>query len=348
MTAVNESPRLHTIELTDNGLYCPALEAYIDPWKPVGRAIITHAHSDHASMGHGLYFAHHDSVPILRHRLGDDIDVRGFDYGELLDLGGAANDAPAVTLHSAGHVLGSSQVRIESGEGVTVITGDFKIEPDPSCAPFELVQCDQLITEATFAMPIYRWPAIESEIADIVSWWRHCAARGKTAVLCAYAFGKAQRILAELLRYAEAADEPLPAPEVLQHGAMETLTELYRRAGIAMYPTAAAKDADVLAGQLVLAPPSASGSTWMKRFRKAEIGFCSGWMQVRGNRRRRGYDRGFIISDHADWPQLMQLIDGSGASAVFPTHGNTDILIRYLRERGRACEPLATAFSDEE
>ncbi|GAA3952176.1 ligase-associated DNA damage response exonuclease [Allohahella marinimesophila] len=299
-------------------------------------------------MGHGRYFAHHDSLPILRHRLGDDIDVHGFDYGEPLSVDHALNDAPVVTLHSAGHVLGSAQVRIQNTEGVTVITGDFKIEADPSCAAFELVPCDQLITEATFAMPIYRWPPIESVVADIVAWWRHCAERGKTAVLCAYAFGKAQRILAELLRYAEASGEPLPAPVVLQHGAMEVLTELYRAAGIAMYPTLAAKDAEVVAGQLVLAPPSASGSTWMKRFRKPEVGFCSGWMQVRGNRRRRGYDRGFIISDHADWPQLMQLIDGSGASAVFPTHGNTDILVRYLRERGRACEPLATAFSDEE
>jgi len=325
------------IRPTEAGLFCPAGNFHIDPWKPSATAIITHAHGDHARFGSDRYFAADIGLPLLRERLaGASID--GLGYGEQRRFGDAR-----VSLHPAGHILGSSQVRIEVDGRVCVVSGDYKRNPAPTCAPFEVVPCDVFVTEATFALPVYRWPPIGEIVDDLIAWWDLCAARGVPAVLFCYALGKAQRLLAEL---ALRIDRPVHV-----HGAMIALVERYRELGVGLLPTIpvseSARGRD-FAGELILAPPSAAGSTWMRRFSNASTGFASGWMRIRGNRRRRGYDRGFVVSDHADWPGLIDTIRATGAQRILPTHGNTDALVPYLRELGLDAEPLQTHFERED
>jgi putative mRNA 3-end processing factor len=241
-------------------------------------------------------------------------------------------------------VLGSAQVRIEVDGEVWVVSGDYKRQPDPTCAPFEVVPCDTFITESTFGLPIYRWPDTSDVARDIVAWREHCAARGEAAILYCYALGKAQRVLAELMAHT---DQP-----VLLHGGIATGVDIYRRAGIAMVPTQLISETDkrndAYAGELIIAPPSAAGSSWLRRFRNAQQGFASGWMRVRGNRRRRNMDRGFVISDHADWPALMDTIRATGAQRVIVTHGDTRDLVRALNETGIAAETIATQFGEDD
>lgn len=324
------------VELRPEGLYCPAGGFHIDPWQPVPRAVITHGHGDHARAGMGEYHCSDGSLPVLRWRLGEQ-RYRTHGHGEAFSLGDAR-----VSLHPAGHVLGSVQVRIEAGGAVWVASGDYKRQHDPTCAPFEVVPCDTFITEATFGLPVYRWPDAGEVARDIVAWREHCAARREAAVLFCYALGKAQRLLAEL-----AAHTDRPA---LLHGAIATGVQVYRDAGIAMleaHPVAEQEKGRDYAGELVLAPPSAAGSAWMRRFRRVQTGFASGWMRIRGNRRRRNYDRGFVVSDHADWPDLMRTVRETGARRVIATHGNTDAIVRMLNETGIAAEAFRTGFGDE-
>ncbi len=319
-----------------DGLWCPAGGFHVDPWRPAELAVITHAHADHARRGCGRYIAAADSVGILRHRLGADIDITGVAYGETIVLGEAR-----VSLHPAGHVLGSAQVRVETAAGVWVVTGDFKRDPDPTCVPFEPVACDVLVTEATFALPVYRWPAPGVVARQIHDWWQSNAAAGRPSVLFCYAFGKAQRVLAELAAFT---DQPVHV-----HGAVDAITALYREAGVSMLPTrpvTSRQPADYREA-LVIAPPGAGGSTWMRRFTPCATGFCSGWMAIRGQRRRRGHDRGFVLSDHADWDGLLATVKDSRAGKVLTTHGRDSALIRYLRELGHDAAPLATPWGDE-
>lgn len=330
---------LPLVQLTSQGLYCPRGDFYIDPWRPVARAVITHAHADHARRGSEIYIATRASVPILHKRLGEEQSIQGHEYGEVMRLGAAS-----VSLHPAGHVLGSAQVRIAVDGEVWVVSGDFKRDPDPTCAPFEIVPCDTFITEATFALPIYRWPPSSDVAQAIFDWWQHNRALGKPTVVFAYAFGKAQRILAELRHHT---DEP-----VLTHGAVEAIIQLYRQAGIPMLPTQPVADSGKTrprdyAGELIIAPPGSHASPWMRRFGRCATGFCSGWMRVRGQLRRRGYDRGFVLSDHADWPALLDTIAATGARQVLVTHGNEGPLVRYLREQGLEAAALAAPFGDE-
>lgn len=328
-------PRQDLVVLRPEGLYCPAGDFHIDPWRPVARAVITHGHGDHARGGMGRYHTVADGLPILRWRLGDQ-PYSAYEYGEPFRLGAAD-----VSLHPAGHVLGSAQVRIEADGEVWVVSGDYKRQPDPTCAPFEVVPCDVFITESTFGLPVYRWPHTPDVAREIVEWRDECGARGEAAVLLCYALGKAQRLLAELAAFT---DRP-----ALLHGAVAAGVEVYRQAGIAMLETVpvseTAKGAE-FAGELIVAPPSAAGSAWMRRFRGAQTGFASGWMRVRGNRRRRNYDRGFVVSDHADWPDLMRTIRETGARRVIATHGNTDAILRALNEAGVAAEAFRTEFGE--
>ena len=326
------------LTLTDRGLYCPPGDFYIDPWRRVKRAVITHGHGDHARSGMGHYWTATPGVPLLRKRLGGYSPVEGLAYGEPRAFGPVT-----VSLHPAGHILGSAQVRVAYGGEVWVVTGDFKREADPTCAPFESVPCDVLITEATFAYPVYQWPDPSQVIREIYDWWQACAAEGRAALLYTYALGKAQRIQAGLADYS--------STPVWLHGAMEGLTQIYRDAGVCMIPTtpvSAQARSDAGAGRLILAPPSAAGSKWAKRFRGAETGFASGWMQIRGTRRRKGYDVGFVLSDHADWPGLIRTIEDSGARRVLATHGYTDALLAYLKDRGIDAAALATPYGEEE
>lgn len=325
------------IRATDKGLYCEAGDFYIDPWQPVPRAVLTHAHGDHARFGSEQYFAEASSEGVLRHRLGAQMPLVTKQYGEIFELGDAR-----VSLHSAGHVLGSAQVCVEVGDERWVVTGDYKRAPDPTCVPFDPVQCDVLISEATFALPCYRWPDTAQVIDELWRWWQSNREQGRASVLFCYAFGKAQRVLAELMAHT---DEP-----VFLHGAVVPLVEEYRRAGVRMLPTQPVvreKKADYR-GALIVAPPSAAGSPWMRRFGDASTGFCSGWMRIRGARRRRGYDRGFVLSDHADWPALIATIRDSGAQKIFLTHGYSDALVRYLIENGVDAAALKTAYGEEE
>jgi putative mRNA 3-end processing factor len=328
---------MELITLTPEGLYCPLGGFHIDPWRPVDRALISHAHSDHARPGSRAYHAPMSGVGLLRRRLGENLPVQGHAFGERLELG-----ATTVSFHPAGHVLGSAQIRIEAAGEVWVVSGDYKRAVDPSCEAFEAVPCDVFITEATFALPIYRWDPVDQVMAELFAWWDANAALGRTSVLFCYALGKAQRVLAEIGRRCDR--------EVFVHGAIEALLDAYHAEGVALAPTrpvAGAAGGQSFADALVLAPSSASGSPWMRRFADPSTAFASGWMRIRGHRRWRGFDRGFVLSDHADWPGLLQTIRETGAKRVFATHGYSDALARYLREIGLWAEPLQTLFEGD-
>ena len=320
-----------------HGLYCAAGGFYIDPWRPVEHAVITHAHGDHLRGGSSRYYLAAPGKDVARHRLPDDAALQPLGYGEPITLG-----RTRVTLHPAGHILGSAQVRIECDDRVWVVSGDYKRDPDPTCDAFEVLPCDVFISEATFALPAYRWAETDVVARDILRWWHHNRERGVASVLFAYALGKAQRVLAELSAHT--------ADHVFVHGAIASLVDTYRRAGITMLPTAPATVSQPrdYAGALVLAPPSAAGSTWMRRFGDHRTAFCSGWMRMRGNRRRRGYDRGFVLSDHADWPSLLRTFRETGAKRILLTHGYTDAMCRYLQEQGIDATALRTEYGAEE
>jgi putative mRNA 3-end processing factor len=325
------------IRPTPEGLYCPAGDFHIDPWRAVPRALITHAHADHARHGSRGYLGAEPGVPLLKRRLGADSAIEGIAYGERRRIGGVQ-----VSFHPAGHVLGSAQIRIEHRGEVWVVSGDYKRDPDPTCAPFEVVPCDTFVTEATFSLPVYVWPGGDTVAREILAWWEANRAEGRPSVLFCYALGKAQRVLAELAR--------LTDRTVLLHGAVTPLVKLYRQSGIRMLPSEPVdlRSRRDYAGELVIAPPGAAGTPWMNRFRGGSTGFCSGWMRLRGQRRRRAYDRGFVLSDHADWPGLLRTVEETGAARVLATHGQSDTLVRYLRERGLQADALATLYAGED
>lgn len=323
------------VVLSDAGLYCPAGDFHIDPSRKVAHAVVTHAHADHARPGMGQYWGAQPGEGLLKIRLGRAAPLRSLAYGERTRIGDAT-----VSLHPAGHVLGSAQVRIEVAGEVWVVSGDYKRCPDPSCAPFEPVACDTFVTEATFAQPHFQWQPPARVVQDILSWWQQCKAEGKAAVLFAYALGKAQRILAELAAHSD--------ETVLLHSAMTPLVKAYRQAGVRMLPTEPVGDrpkGTSFAGRLVLAPPGAGGTPWMRRFAPYDTAFASGWMQLEGTRRRAAYQRGFALSDHSDWPGLIRSIEESGARRVLAMHGRTDLLITHLRERGIEAEELGASHA---
>ncbi|OBV36633.1 ligase-associated DNA damage response exonuclease [Janthinobacterium psychrotolerans] len=318
------------------GLYCVPGQFYIDPWRPVERAIITHAHADHARVGHGHYLSAASGVKVLQSRLGP-VTIDGLEYGQTITHNGVT-----VSLHPAGHVLGSSQVRMEHGGEVWVASGDYKLESDPTCLPFEPVRCHTFITESTFGLPIYRWQPSQTVYDDINQWWRRNAAEGRTSVLFCYAFGKAQRILAGL--------DPEIGP-IICHGAAQALSEVYRASGVLLPHTMMVGDVThkaALKTAMVIAPPSAAGSSWMKRFGDYSDAFASGWMLLRGARRRRGVDRGFVLSDHADWPGLMRAIKATEAERVIVTHGSIPVMVRWLQQNGWQAGGFETEYGDDE
>ena len=317
------------------GLYCPPGDFYIDPWRPVNRAVITHAHADHARVGHTHYLAAAPAEGVLRARLGE-IDLQTLPYGQAIQHNGVT-----VSLHPAGHVLGSAQVRIAHGGQVWVASGDYKVAPDPTCDPFEPVRCDVFITESTFGLPIYRWRDDALIFADVNAWWQANAEAGRASVLMCYSFGKAQRILAGV-------DSSIGP--IVVHGAVEPLNRAYRAAGVALPETRLATevtDRSEFKRALVLCPPSAAAGPWVRRFGDFSDAFASGWMQLRGARRRGGYDRGFVLSDHADWPGLMHAIGATGAERVIVTHGSIPVMVRYLTGQGLQAEAFETEYGDD-
>lgn len=323
------------LTFTDRGIHCPAADVHIDPWRPVDRALITHGHADHARSGMGRYLATEAAAPVMRHRLGD-ITLETVAYGAVTEIGGVR-----FSFHPAGHVPGSAQIRIERGGEVWVVSGDYKVAPDGFCEPFEPIACHAFITECTFGLPVFRWDDQAAVARQINDWWRDNRADGRATILGAYALGKAQRVLSML--------DPSIGP-ILTHGAVENTNAVLRAQGLSLpdtirvTPDTKAKDHP---GALVLATPSALGTPWSRRFGPASTGFASGWMALRGVRRRRAADRGFVLSDHADWPGLNAAIRETGAERIFVTHGYTSIFRRWLESEGYDAAVVETAYEGE-
>jgi len=336
------------ITLRPAGMYCAAGDFYIDPWRPVHRAVITHAHADHARAGHGHVLATAISAGVLRSRLGASLNLQGLAYGEQV-----LHNGVQISLHPAGHVLGSAQVRLQHAGQVWVASGDYFLsahdESNLTCAPFEPVRCHCFITESTFGLPVYRWRPQAEVFAEINAWWRANAADGRPSLLMAYSFGKAQRLLASV----DASIGP-----IVVHGAVLPINAAYREAGVALPETRLLSDlvdpkgsdrshAQALRGALVVAPPAVHASAWARKLGDFSDGFASGWMQLRGARRRQGVDRGFVLSDHADWPGLQRAVAATGAQRVIVTHGQEAVMVRWLQEQGLQAGSFRTEFGGE-
>ena len=323
------------LEFTDKGIYCPRADVYIDPWRPVDRALITHGHADHSRWGHQHYLCTETAAPVIRYRLGD-IRLETIRYGEERLINGVR-----FSFHPAGHILGSAQIRVEYGGEVWVVSGDYKLEDDGLAEAFEPVPCHTFITESTFGLPVYHWQPQEEVFRDINDWWRENRAEGKVSLLTGYALGKAQRLLRGL-------DPGIGT--IYTHGAIENTNEVIRAQGVDL-PTTVRVTQEVkkkdYVGNLVLATPGALGQPWSRKFSPLSVGMASGWMSLRGARRRRAADRGFVLSDHADWTGLNTAVAETGAERVFVTHGYQDIFSRWLREQGLEANVVSTEYGAE-
>jgi putative mRNA 3-end processing factor len=324
------------IEFTDRGLYCRAGDFYIDPWKPVTKAIITHAHSDHARVGSSQYLCHHHTAPLLKLRLGD-VSLQQVGWNEIINI-----NEVKVSLHPAGHIIGSAQIRVEHKGEVWVVSGDYKTEDDGLSEKFEPVSCNVFITESTFGLPIYKWKSQEEIKEDMRKWVNENMSEGRNSVIIGYSLGKAQRILSYIADMTE---------KVFVHGAIWNVHQCLVDAGWKL-PEVIRITPEMTKGQfknsIILAPPSADGSPWMKRFTPYRVGVCSGWMQVRGNVRRRNADAGFALSDHADWEGLLSSIRATNAEKIFVTHGFQSAFSRYLTETGLPAYEVKTEYGEEE
>ncbi|MEJ2517439.1 MAG: ligase-associated DNA damage response exonuclease [Methyloceanibacter sp.] len=324
------------LKLTSRGLYCDAGDFYIDPWAPVERAVVTHAHSDHARSGHKKYLAAKEGEHIFRLRLGGEPEFDFVEFGERRHLNGVT-----LSLHPAGHMTGSAQVRIERRGEVCVVSGDYKLQSDPTTRMFEPIRCETFVTESTFGLPIFQWQPSDSVFGEINAWWSANKAVGKPTVLYGYSVGKAQRLLASV--------DPDIGP-IFGHGAIINACAAYRACGVSLPEVRSVQSAASkynLRGALVVAPPSAHGTPWIRRFDNAATGMASGWMRVRGIRRRRAMDRGFTISDHVDWLGMLDTIRATEAGRVWVTHGYTSQVVDYLRQLGYDAKELITQFRGE-
>lgn len=323
------------ITFSDKGLYCPRADVYIDPWKPVRKALITHAHADHSRYGMQQYLAHHDSIPVMRWRLGD-IAAQGIAYNEKIVINGVE-----VSFHPAGHIPGSAQIRLAYKDEVWVISGDYKLEDDGLSTPFEAVKCSHFVTESTFGLPVYQWRPQQEIMTAVNTWWAANKEEGLCSVLLCYALGKAQRLLNGL---------DTSIGPVLLHGAIANTNVALESIGY-KFPNAAYLSPDIkkelFRGAMVLAPPSALGSPWIKKLRPYKVATASGWMSLRGARRRRNVDTGFIFSDHADWEGLNTAVEETGADHVFVTHGYSTIFSKWLQSKGIKATAVQTEFEGE-
>ncbi|MDX1314000.1 MAG: ligase-associated DNA damage response exonuclease [Eudoraea sp.] len=322
------------LQFTDRGIYCEIADVYLDPWKPVNKAIISHGHADHSRWGHKKYITHNSNIPIIRHRLGD-ISISGKNWGDTFEVNGVK-----FSLHPAGHIIGSSQIRVEHKGEVWVFSGDYKTENDGFTTAFEPVKCHTFITECTFGLPAFKWRPQLEVFNDINAWWSVNRAEGLTSVLFGYSLGKAQRLLKFL--------DPGIGP-IYTHAAVENMTNVLRSQVEFPETRLITRDTknEELKGSLVLAPPSAHGSPWMRRMVPYVTATASGWMAFRGARRRRAIDKGFVLSDHCDWEGLLDAIDSTQANQIICTHGYTEIFSRFLREKGFDARTEATLYEGE-
>lgn len=324
------------LQFTTKGIFCIPGGFYIDPWKPVDLAVITHAHADHARWGMKRYLCHHHTLPILQSRLGADIHVQGLAYQEPLIINGVR-----LSLHPAGHIIGAAQVRLEYKGYVVVISGDYKLQDDGLSTPFEPVRCHEFVTESTFGLPIYNWQPVAAQNTQLQQWVSHNQAAGKTSVFIGYSLGKAQRIM-------KALEDTGP---LYVHYSIAKLNEAYASVGIKLPDYRVAnlqEEAKALDKGIVILPPSLMDSNLIRKIPHMATAICSGWMQVRGARRWRSADAGFAISDHADWGGLLEAIKATGAEKVYVTHGQTAVFTRYLNEIGISAEEVKTHFGAEE
>lgn len=324
------------IKYTSKGIYCVPGRFYIDPWKPVSYAVITHGHADHARWGMSKYLCHHYTVPILKSRIGFDIKVEGLSYGEVKRVNGVQ-----ISLHPAGHIIGSAQVRLEYKGQIAVISGDYKLSDDGLSTSFEPIRCHQFVTESTFGLPIYQWESIDKQNEALQQWVYNNRSDGKTSIVVGYSLGKAQRILKALENISP----------IYVHYSIDKLNKAYESAGVQL-PTYQCIDlkADLksIKGDVLIVPPSLVDSQVIKKVPEAVHAICSGWMAVRGARRWRSADAGFAISDHADWPELLQAIEATAAEEIFVTHGQTAVFARYLNELGYDAKEIHTEYGNEE
>lgn len=328
---------MQLIEFREKGLYVPQADVYIDPWKPVKKAFITHGHSDHARYGTKAYITSHAALPVIKHRLGSHINARGVDFGEPINVNGVK-----FSFHPAGHIIGSAQIRVEYKGEVWVASGDYKVESDGISEDFESVKCHAFITESTFGLPVFKWKPQQMIMEDINAWWKSNKEEGKVSILAAYSLGKAQRIINNV--------DP-SIGKIFTHGAVENVNEVIRRQGVALRETTRVvqgQKPSLYEGSLVIAPPSAVDSAWSKRFKDFSSGVASGWMAMRGTRRRRSADRGFVLSDHADWEGLLSAIKATEAEKVYVTHGYTEIFSKYLKSIGYYSAVVDTEYTGDD
>lgn len=324
------------IKFTNKGIYCIPGKFYLDPWKPVDLAIISHGHGDHAKWGMKKYLCHHFTEPILKIRIGPDIDVQSLGYNEPIVINGVK-----VSFHPAGHIVGSAQIRMEYKGFVTVFSGDYKVQDDGISTPFEVVKCNEFITESTFGLPIYNWLTPQQYSQQLKSWVEGNRKEGKTSVLVGYSLGKAQRIMKSVEGYGK----------IFVHSSIGRLNEAIESVGVKLpkYETLLfTDDLKKVNNEIVIVPPALLDSNMIRKVPNRATGLCSGWMQVRGSRRWRSADAGFAISDHADWTGLLDTVKATGAEQVHVTHGQTAVFSKYLNEIGIKAEEVKTSFGDED
>ncbi|MFZ9046574.1 MAG: ligase-associated DNA damage response exonuclease [Cyclobacteriaceae bacterium] len=323
------------LEITKKGIYCQKAGIYIDPWVPVKKALITHGHADHARWGHQHYMSTSLTKAIMHHRLGESLDIQGAPYGEQILINGVK-----FSFHPAGHLPGSAQVRVEHKGEICVASGDYKLSKDPLAEPFEPIKCHTFISECTFGLPVFRWNSHEESVRKINIWWRENQKKGLVSVIGGYALGKAQRILTSL--------DPSIGP-IYTHGAVENINRVLRASGVTLPETIQVMPHENpdYSGSMVIATPSALSSPWMKRFKPYTTALASGWMTIRGARRRRSVDKGFVMSDHADWEELNRAIAETGAENIICTHGYTQVFAQWLRSNGYNAVSEETEFKGE-
>ena len=324
------------IKFTKKGIYCIPGKFYLDPWFPVDYAIISHGHADHARWGNKHYLCHNDSKAILKHRIGQDISIESMGYNEPKMINGVQ-----VSFYPAGHIIGSAQIRLEYKGYVIVFSGDYKTQPDFISVPFEPVKCNEFITESTFGLPIYKWKSELELQAELQNWVLQNQQNNRTSVFLGYSLGKAQRIM----KLVEGVDD------IFVHSAINNLNNAISDSGIIIPETTLIKpdfDKKEIQNKIVILPPALLGSKLLKRIPNAATAICSGWMHIRGNRRWKGVDAGFAVSDHADWDGLLEAVKATEAEKVYVTHGSQAVFSKYLNEIGIEAHELKTEYGEDE